>query len=83
MLLLPWDSGTGNPPGRTVQGRHCGLEEGRRRSLRETRSLGCPHLQAVFSSPLPSSSPFSFFFFILFGCPLPGLSCPLQGHCSL
>ena len=43
---------------------------------------GCPHLQAVFSSPLPSPSPFSFFFFILFGCALPGLSCPLQGHCS-
>lgn len=62
MLLLSRGSVTGSPPGLTVQGRHCGLEEGRRRSLRETRSLGsAPHLQPFFS-PLPAPSPFHFFF---------------------
>lgn len=73
MVLLPRGSVTGSPPGLTVQGRHCGLEEGRRRSLRETRSLGsAPHLQPFFS-PLPAPSPFHFFFFffILFGCARP------------
>ena len=46
MVLLPRGSGTGSPPGLTVQGRHCGLEEGPKRSLRETRSLSsAPHLQ--------------------------------------
>ena len=85
MVLLPRGSGTGSPPGLTVQGRHCGLEEGPKRSLKETRSLSsAPHLQPFFS-PLPAPSPLlSFFFNLLWLCQALVAGCRVfDRHCSM